>query len=237
MGLVLLKVICCCGHWAQSDELVVQLSSDPTSFKSQPSGFFRGPNTFRPSNIPPLRFCRSPFGFAVSRRSTGEVLFNSTPPVGPRSFSPLVFKDQYLEISTSLPASTSLYGLGESTRPSGFRLHPNETYTLWASDISASSRNIPLYGVHPFYTDLRESGAAHGVLFLNSNGMDASLTADALSLRAIGGVFDLYFFAGPDPLAVVRQYTDLVGKPAPVPYWALGFHQCRVRGFQGLRCF
>ncbi|GAQ89474.1 Glycoside hydrolase [Klebsormidium nitens] len=192
----------------------------------QPAESFR---TFRLENSSPLAFSftRAPFGFAVSRRSSGEVLFNSTPPIGPGSFFPLVFKDQYLEISTSLPPSASLYGLGESTRPSGLRLLPNETYTLWASDISASSRNIPLYGVHPFYTDLRENGAAHGVLFLNSNGMDASLTAVALSLRAIGGVFDLYFFAGPDPLAVVRQYTDLVGKPAPVPYWALGFHQCR----------
>jgi alpha-D-xyloside xylohydrolase len=177
------------------------------------------------SSVPP---CRQPFGFAVQRRSTGEVLFNSTPPASGPSFSPLVFKDQYLEISTSLPSSTSLYGLGESTRPAGLRLKPNETYTLWASDISASSHNIPLYGVHPFYTDLRESGSAHGVLFLNSNGMDVSLAQEALTMRAIGGVFDLYFFAGPHPLTVVQQYTDLVGKPAPVPYWALGFHQSRV---------
>ncbi|KAK9154851.1 hypothetical protein Sjap_002331 [Stephania japonica] len=34
-------------------------------------------------------------------------------------------------------------------------------------------------------------------------------------------VFDFYFFSGPTLLSVVDQYTQFVGRPAPMPYWAL----------------
>ena len=47
----------------------------------------------------------------------------------------------------------------------------------------------------------------------------------ALTFRTIGGILDLYFFLGPDPMSVVEQYTDVIGKPFLVPFWSLGYHQ------------
>ncbi len=47
------------------------------------------------------------------------------------------------------------------------------------------------------------------------------------NFRTIGGILDLYFFMGPDPEAVVSQYTEAVGRYYVPPYWALGFHLCR----------
>ncbi|GMH01885.1 hypothetical protein Nepgr_003724 [Nepenthes gracilis] len=174
-------------------------------------------------------FTSDPFSFAVTRKSNGQTLFNTSSDDSD-AFSNLVFKDQYLEISTKLPTDASLYGLGENTQPHGIKLYPNDPYTLWTTDISAITLNTDLYGAHPVYMDLRNVGgqpSAHGVLLLNSNGMDVFYRGNSLTYKVIGGIFDFYFFCGPSPLDVVTQYTSLIGRPAPMPYWAFGFHQCR----------
>ncbi|KAM7484556.1 hypothetical protein LguiA_000565 [Lonicera macranthoides] len=174
-------------------------------------------------------YTADPFGFAVTRKSNGETLFNSSSePSDP--YGSLVFKDQYLEISTKLPKDASLYGLGENTQPHGIKLYPNDPYTLYTTDVSAINLNTDLYGSHPVYMDLRNMGGevyTHAVLLLNSNGMDVVYRGNSLTYKVIGGVFDFYFFSGPTPLSVVDQYTAFIGRPAPMPYWALGFHQCR----------
>lgn len=165
-----------------------------------------------------------PFSFAIKRKSNGETLFNSSSDDSDL-YSSLVFKDQYLEISTKLPSSASLYGLGESTQPKGIKLQPHDPYTLFTTDISAINLNVDLYGSHPVYMDLRNDGRganAHAVLLLNSNGMDVFYTGKSLTYKVIGGVLDFYFFSGPTPLKVVDQYTSFAGRPAPMPYWALG---------------
>uniref|UniRef100_A0A7I3ZZJ0 Maltase n=1 Tax=Physcomitrium patens TaxID=3218 RepID=A0A7I3ZZJ0_PHYPA len=177
-----------------------------------------------------VTYTTKPFGFAVTRISTGDVLFNSTPPASgdlEPLFNPLVFKDQYIELSTQLPKSTTLFGLGESTRPDGLKLKKGKNYTLWTTDIAALFADIDLYGAWPFYIEVRDAGVSHGVLLLNSNGMEVSYGEEFLTYRVIGGVLDFYFFPGPSPLDVVDQYTQLVGRPAAQPYWAFGFHQCR----------
>uniref|UniRef100_A0A5B6YHF2 Putative alpha-xylosidase 1 n=1 Tax=Davidia involucrata TaxID=16924 RepID=A0A5B6YHF2_DAVIN len=174
-------------------------------------------------------YTADPFGFAVKRKSNGQTIFNSSADQSD-PYGNLVFKDQYLEISTRLPKDASLYGLGENTQPHGIKLYPNDPYTLYTTDASAINLNTDLYGSHPVYMDLRNVKGvpyAHAVLLLNSNGMDVIYRGSSLTYKVIGGVFDFYFFAGPSPLAVVDQYTSLIGRPAPMPYWALGFHQCR----------
>ena len=65
-------------------------------------------------------------------------------------------------------------------------------------------------------------GLAHGLLLLNSNGIDVALTSTKLQLRAVGGVLDLYFFTGPTPMEVLSQLTSVVGRPLLPPYWSLG---------------
>ncbi|KAG9036520.1 hypothetical protein FRB95_008575 [Tulasnella sp. JGI-2019a] len=163
-------------------------------------------------------YTSSPFTFKISRSSTGEVLFDS-------SAGALVFEPQYLRLKTKLPSQANIYGLGEHSDP--FRLDPtNTTRTFWNRDAYGIPQGAPLYGTHPVYFEHRTTGT-HGVLFMTSNGMDVNLANGSLGYNAIGGVFDFYFFAGPTPVNVAQQYAALVGLPAEVPYWGLGFHQCR----------
>jgi alpha-glucosidase (family GH31 glycosyl hydrolase) len=46
---------------------------------------------------------------------------------------------------------------------------------------------------------------------------------DFLTFHIISGLLDFYFVAGPNPLAVVDQYTKLIGQPAP--FWSFGKQQ------------
>jgi alpha-glucosidase (family GH31 glycosyl hydrolase) len=55
--------------------------------------------------------------------------------------------------------------------------------------------------------------------------MDVYLGESSLTYKTTGGVIDLYVFAGSTPAAVVQQLTSVVGRPAMVPYWSLGFRK------------
>lgn len=150
------------------------------------------------------------------RKSNGENLFDTTG-------YPLIFEHQYLRLKTNLPPKANIYGLGEHSET--LRLDTfNTTRTMWARDAFGIPKNSNLYGVHPIYLEHRNSGS-HGVFLLNSNGMDIKIRetdVTSLEYNVIGGIFDLYFFAGPTPADVSRQYARVAGNPAMTPYWNLG---------------
>lgn len=163
-------------------------------------------------------YTESPFTFEVTRLSDGVSVFKLAD-----SFT---FKDQYLEITTSTNTNAKTFGLGESTRLN-HALEAGKTHTMWAADIAALSFDRNLYGSFPYYLQVDTNGAAHGAMLLNSNGMDVSLKSDSLTFKTTGGIVDLYVFTGASPAEVVSQYTYIVGRPTMMPYWSLGFHNCK----------
>ncbi|XP_022150645.1 alpha-xylosidase 1-like, partial [Momordica charantia] len=80
-------------------------------------------------------YTADPFSFTVRRKSNGQTLFDSGSGESD-PYNSLVFKDQYLEISTKLPESATVYGLGENTQPKGMKLQPDEPYTLYTTDVA-----------------------------------------------------------------------------------------------------
>jgi alpha-glucosidase (family GH31 glycosyl hydrolase) len=102
----------------------------------------------------------------------------------PRHLARLLFKDQYIQLGTSLEPDADLYGLGEVTLPDGLVLPRDGTIiTMWARDMSSANLYANLYGVHPFYMATADNGESHGVLMLNSNGMDVTLEEQSLTYR------------------------------------------------------
>lgn len=165
-----------------------------------------------------------PFSFTVKRKENGEVLFDT-------SAANLIFETQYLRLRTKLPDNPNLYGLGEHS--DSFRLKPQDYHrTLWNAESPFIPANKNLYGSHPVYFDHRGDKGTHGVFFLNSNAMDVNITNTAddgqyLEYNTVGGIVDLYFLAGKQPVDVSKQYADVVGYSAMFPYWSFGFQQCK----------
>jgi alpha-glucosidase len=109
-----------------------------------------------------------------------------------------------------------------------------------------------IYGSHPFYLDTRyyEVGSngnktlvttelnattatskytslSHGVYLRNAHGMEVLMNPTNVTWRTIGGMIDLYFYAGPTQPEVTNQHLTITGLPALQQYWGFGFHQCR----------
>jgi len=137
-----------------------------------------------------------PFGFAVTRRSDGSVIFNSTSPMDPSGNAPLfnglIFTDQYLELSTQLPNKPNMYGLGEKVTTLQLATD-GKPITFWARD-AATPPNENIYGSHPFYLEHRISSngksgdgvpvsTSHGIWLRNSNGMDVILMGGDAAIR------------------------------------------------------
>ncbi|CAG86741.2 DEHA2D03190p [Debaryomyces hansenii CBS767] len=158
------------------------------------------------------------FGFSVIRSSTGEVLFST---IG----NPLVYSNQFIQFNTTLPKDHVVTGLGESIH--GSINEPGVVKTLFANDVG-DPIDGNIYGVHPVYMDHRyDSNTAHSVYWRTSAIQEVVVEEEALTWRALSGVVDLYFFSGPEPKDVIKQYVHEIGLPALQPYWALGYHQCR----------
>ncbi|KAI0354754.1 hypothetical protein OH77DRAFT_1496667 [Trametes cingulata] len=202
----------------------------------------------------------SPFAFWITRRSEPDAqpLFDTRasslpptpiPPVisGDDSTAldgfPLVFEDQYLQLTSALPLGTNIYGLGEVVASSGFRRDVGTNggkgtiQTNWARDI-ADPVDENIYGSHPIYMEHRfnettKRSQSHGVFHFSAAGSDTLLLTPPSSpvslvqYRSIGGTLDFYFFSGPSPQKVIEQYGELIGLPTWQPYWGFGFHLCR----------
>jgi alpha-glucosidase len=127
-----------------------------------------------------------------------------------------------------LPGDEHVYGLGEKTGPLDKR---GLRYEMWNTDPwpDYTPTKDPIYQSVPFLIALRQ-GSAHG-LYLASTFKTifdvGKTTPGELLLETTGGDLDYYFFYGPEVSRVVEAFTEITGRLALPPLWALGYHQSR----------
>lgn len=68
-----------------------------------------------------------------------------------------LFKDQFIELTTSVPEDSDLYGVGESSLSGGLLLPRNgKVISAWVRDSAASEPDINTYSAQPFYLQLNK---------------------------------------------------------------------------------
>jgi alpha-glucosidase len=123
-----------------------------------------------------------------------------------------------------------IYGLGERTGTMNKRGH---AFPIWNVDPPHphNIETMTMYTSIPFYLGLRiDDGSAYGVLVDHTGRVDMDLgrTYDSeTTITVEGDSLIAYFFTGPKPGDVLRQYTELTGHMPLPPRWALGNHQSR----------
>ncbi|KAM6501536.1 hypothetical protein JOM56_001513 [Amanita muscaria] len=190
--------------------LVVQLRPPPTdhslkqkselvfNYDPSPSAFWITRQSDGPSAIPlfdtRISSLLAPSTVPVMQDDTSTVL---------QGF-PLVFEDQYLQITSALPLDTNIYGLGDVIASSGFRRDIRGTLqTMWNRDVAD-----PFTHFVNCFNQAAGKSQSHGVLLFRQR----YLTRHTFQLQRITDPIqndrrtDFYFFSGPDPNNIIEQY-------------------------------
>ena len=155
------------------------------------------------------------FSFEIRRRGSNEIIFDS-------AFAPLVYEDQYISFGTSVPTD-HVYGLGGNNPSKKLKLDFNYArQSLWSR--FSQFEAYEAHGSTPFYLGFCKDNTAFGVYFQNANAMEVETQpAPGMVFRTTGGIVDIYFFMGPTPAEVIRDFTKAVGRPEMPAYWNYGY--------------
>ncbi|KAL3178833.1 hypothetical protein MRX96_009505 [Rhipicephalus microplus] len=152
----------------------------------------------------------------VYRQGDRQILFET-------DLSRLVYTPRFVQLVTLVP-TTNLYGLGLGRGP--LQRSVLQPHVGFNRDLQAlNGSEYFFHGSHPFYMGFDRLGTSFGVYFRTSAIFEVlGHVTPALTFRSLGGQVDVFVFGGPSPADVVRQYLDVVGRPAMPPFWALGLH-------------
>ncbi|KAK6128400.1 hypothetical protein DH2020_037876 [Rehmannia glutinosa] len=165
-----------------------------------------------------------------------------TRPYGPQSIS----------FDVSFYDADFVYGIPEhatslALKPTrGPGVEDSEPYRLFNLDVFEYIHDSPfgLYGSIPFMVSHGKSKGSSGFFWLNAAEMQIDVMGPGWNNESVlmlpsdqkrvdtlwmseAGVVDAFFFIGPGPKDVVRQYTSVTGKSALPQLFATAYHQCR----------
>ena len=108
---------------------------------------------------------------------------------------------------------------------------PDGKYTLW--------NRKEQHATHPFWMAKSQNSSWFGVFHNNIAAQDWVIKNDpdngkvSVTTTSAGGVADIFIFVGPKPDNITQLYQTVVGFPALIPDWALGWHQSHL-GYQNV---
>lgn len=135
-----------------------------------------------------------------------------------------------------MPTNESYFGCGEYPAPLNRR---GRTLQLWNQDtFSWGEYQNPMYMSLPFFYGVQPAQNGHPVfaygVFFNNPCRPVfefwSGLGDTYSFKAGDDQLDYFFFGGGADHTmkkVLDRYSELTGRPAMLPRWALGYHQSR----------
>ena len=145
------------------------------------------------------------------------------------SANPISLDGKAFTLRKALQPGQRIFGLGDKT--GGTLDRRGKSYVDWNTDAYGfDSSTDPIYKSIPFFIVVGAAGESYGILLDNSwrTFFDfGHISADTLAMGGPGGPIDYYVITGPALRDVVRRYTDLTGKAAMPPMWALGYQQSR----------
>jgi alpha-glucosidase len=149
-----------------------------------------------------------------------------------RTEAPPVRRGNHWELRHGMRPGEHFSGLGEQSGGVDLR---GGRYRLWNTDAGGSwtSGQGPLYLGIPVVVGTHRDGdtltfyenSTSGVFSLGEPGATRQ-EAGTASVDFSGGVLRHYVMTG-DPPHLLDRYTELTGRPAVPPRWALGYHQSR----------
>ncbi|KAJ7945128.1 Alpha-glucosidase [Quillaja saponaria] len=165
-----------------------------------------------------------------------------TRPYGPQSIS---FDVTFYEADFvyGIPEHATSLAL-KPTRGPG--VEESEPYRLFNLDVFEYIHDSPfgIYGSIPFMISHGNSRGTSGFFWLNAAEMQIDVldygwdAESGISLPSSqsridtfwmseAGIVDAFFFVGPEPKDVIRQYTSVTGTPAMPQLFSIAYHQCR----------
>ncbi|XP_027151345.1 probable glucan 1,3-alpha-glucosidase [Coffea eugenioides] len=168
-----------------------------------------------------------------------------TRPYGPQSIS---FDVSFFgaDIVSGIPEHATSLALKPTSGP-GVEDGFSEPYRLFNLDVFEYIDESPfgLYGSIPFMISHGKARGSSGFFWLNAAEMQIDvfgtgwnagqdkimMPVDEKRIDTLwmseAGVVDAFFFVGPGPKDVIRQYTSVTGRPAMPQLFSTAYHQCR----------
>ena len=141
---------------------------------------------------------------------------------------------RHVRCARQLQPGEHVYGLGEKTTRLDKR---GLAFEMWNRDPpNYEPGDDPIYSNIPFYLGLvdrlQTDGRTYGYgLFLDHSSRGRFDFGEGTTIEhgpdPGGDLHRSYFFYGPALSEVLDRYTELTGRPAMLPLWALGYHQNR----------